>query len=102
MAERGEEALQSFQRQRPDLVVLDIILPGMDGLSVLKALRETSGVPVILLTAKGTDSDKIMGLELGADDYLPKPFNPEELTGACARRSTSIAGKRNTGCRYSA
>jgi DNA-binding response OmpR family regulator len=90
MAERGEEALQLIQRQRPDLVVLDIILPGMDGLSVLKALRETSGVPVILLTAKGTDSDKIMGLELGADDYLPKPFNPEELTArarAVLRRS---------------
>ena len=89
-AERGEEALQLFQLQRPDLVVLDIILPGMDGLSVLKALRETSGVPVILLTAKGTDSDKIMGLELGADDYLPKPFNPEELTArarAVLRRS---------------
>ena len=100
-AERGEEALQLFQLQRPDLVVLDIILPGMDGLSVLKALRETSGVPVILLTAKGTDSDKIMGLELGADDYLPKPFNPEELTArarAVLRRSqgreTPTAGTR--------
>ena len=101
MAERGEEALQLIQRQRPDLVVLDIILPGMDGLRVLKALRETSGVPVILLTAKGTDSDKIMGLELGADDYLPKPFNPEELTArarAVLRRSqgreTPAAGTR--------
>ncbi len=92
MAERGEEALQVIQRQRPDLVVLDIIMPGMDGLAVLKALRETSGVPVILLTAKGTDSDKIMGLELGADDYIPKPFNPEELTArarAVLRRSQS-------------
>src|SRR5712692_8649475 len=90
MAERGDEALQAVQRQRPDLVVLDIIMPGMDGLAVLRTLRETSGVPVILLTAKGTDSDKIMGLELGADDYLPKPFNPEELTArvrAVLRRS---------------
>jgi DNA-binding response OmpR family regulator len=90
VAERGEEALQSVLRLRPDLVVLDIIMPGMDGLAVLKKLRETSGVPVILLTAKGTDSDKIMGLELGADDYLPKPFNPEELTArvrAVLRRS---------------
>jgi two-component system KDP operon response regulator KdpE len=63
-------------------VVLDIIMPGMDGLEVLKRIREDSGVPVILLTAKGTDSDKIQGLELGADDYLAKPFNPDEL---CAR-----------------
>lgn len=90
MAERGKEALDVLERQRPDLVVLDIIMPGMDGLEVLKRIREKSGVPVILLTAKGTDSDKIMGLELGADDYLPKPFNPEELTArvrAVLRRS---------------
>lgn len=90
MAERGEEALQALPRVRPELVVLDIIMPGMDGLAVLKKIRESSGVPVILLTAKGTDSDKIMGLELGADDYIPKPFNPEELTArvrAVLRRS---------------
>lgn len=90
MAERGKDALELLDRQRPDLVVLDVIMPGMDGLEVLKRIREKSGVPVILLTAKGTDSDKIMGLELGADDYLPKPFNPEELTArvrAVLRRS---------------
>jgi len=90
MAERGNDALDLLERQRPDIVVLDIIMPGMDGLEVLKRIREKSGVPVILLTAKGTDSDKIMGLELGADDYLPKPFNPEELTArvrAVLRRS---------------
>ncbi len=80
VAERGREALELVERQRPDLVVLDIIMPGMDGLEVLRRLRESSGVPVILLTAKGTDADKIIGLELGADDYLAKPFNPEELT----------------------
>lgn len=80
IAERGQDALDLIERQRPDLVVLDIIMPGMDGLEVLKRLRESSGVPVILLTAKGTDADKIVGLELGADDYLAKPFNPEELT----------------------
>ena len=79
-AERGRDALDLVQRQRPDLVILDIIMPGMDGLEVLRQLRESSGVPVILLTAKGTDTDKIIGLELGADDYLAKPFNPEELT----------------------
>lgn len=79
-AQRGEQALQLASERRPDLVVLDILMPGLDGLAVLQRLREWSGVPVILLTAKGTDTDKIMGLELGADDYLPKPFNPEELT----------------------
>lgn len=80
MAGRGQEALELLDRQHPDVVVLDIILPSMDGLEVLKRIRENSGVPVILLTAKGTDADKIMGLELGADDYVAKPFNPEELT----------------------
>jgi DNA-binding response OmpR family regulator len=90
MAERGQDAIELVERQRPDLVVLDIIMPGMDGLEVLKRLRESTGVPVILLTAKGTDADKILGLELGADDYLAKPFNPEELTArtrAVLRRS---------------
>ncbi len=80
MAERGKDALETVERQRPDLVVMDIIMPGMDGLETLKRIRETSGVPVILLTAMGTDTDKIKGLELGADDYLAKPFNPEELS----------------------
>jgi DNA-binding response OmpR family regulator len=79
-AERGEQALQLVAERRPDIVVLDILMPGLDGFGVLQRLRERSGTPVILLTAKGTDADKIMGLELGADDYLPKPFNPEELT----------------------
>jgi DNA-binding response OmpR family regulator len=90
MAERGKDALDLIERQRPDLIVLDIIMPGMDGHEVLRRVREKSGVPVILLTAKGTDSDKIAGLELGADDYLSKPFNPEELTArvrAVLRRS---------------
>ncbi len=80
VAERGRDALDLVERQRPDLVILDIIMPGMDGLEVLRRLRESSGLPVILLTAKGSDTDKIIGLELGADDYLAKPFNPEELT----------------------
>jgi two-component system, OmpR family, phosphate regulon response regulator OmpR len=63
----------------PDAVILDIMLPGEDGLSVLKRIRSFSSVPVIMLTAKGEDSDRIVGLELGADDYMPKPFNPREL-----------------------
>lgn len=91
-AERGEQALQTAAQRRPDLVVLDLLMPGMDGLTVLQRLRETSGVPAIILTARGTDADKIMGLELGADDYLAKPFNPEELTArvrALLRRAFS-------------
>jgi DNA-binding response OmpR family regulator len=98
MAEGGADALELVERQRPDLVVLDIIMPGMDGHEVLRRIREKSGVPVILLTAKGTDSDKIAGLELGADDYLAKPFNPEELSArvrAVLRRSQARETQTN-------
>jgi two-component system, OmpR family, response regulator CpxR len=63
-----------------DLVVLDVMLPGMDGFEILKRLRQSSRTPVLMLTARGEDVDRIVGLELGADDYLPKPFNPRELT----------------------
>ncbi|HEX9843052.1 MAG TPA: response regulator transcription factor [bacterium] len=76
------------------LVLLDIMLPGRDGIDVLRELRRTSAVPVIMLTAKGDDVDRIVGLELGADDYLPKPFNPRELIArikAVLRRSGSAA-----------
>ena len=62
-----------------DLIILDVMLPGLDGFEVLRRIRASSHVPVIMLTAKGTDNDRIVGLELGADDYLPKPFNPREL-----------------------
>lgn len=71
-----DDAIAEFQ---PDLVVLDIMLPGQDGLSVLGQLRASMRLPIIMLTAKGDDADRIVGLELGADDYLPKPFNPREL-----------------------
>jgi two-component system OmpR family response regulator len=64
----------------PDLIVLDIMLPGEDGLSICRRLRATSRVPILMLTARGEDIDRIVGLEIGADDYLPKPFNPRELT----------------------
>ena len=63
----------------PDLVVLDIMLPGLDGFEVCKQIRTESAVPILMLTAKDTDVDKIVGLEIGADDYMPKPFNPREL-----------------------
>ncbi|WP_448664222.1 response regulator [Sphingomonas sp. CJ20] len=70
---------QLHQRQRVDLVVLDVMLPGEDGLSLCRRLRAQGDVPVLMVTAKGDDIDRIIGLEIGADDYLPKPFNPREL-----------------------
>lgn len=78
-ASNGAEALEQVQAQEPDLVVLDIMLPGKDGFETLKELRAFSSVPVIILSAKGTNVDKIRGLGLGADDYLSKPFSPDEL-----------------------
>lgn len=75
----GEEAVEKFAQVKPDLVVLDIMLPGMDGLEVLRHIRGSSRVPVIMLTAKESEVDKVVGLELGADDYLTKPFSPREL-----------------------
>lgn len=78
-AKNGVEALEQMQAQDPDLMVLDLMMPRMDGLEVLKQLRSFSSVPVIVLSARGTDTDKIKGLGLGADDYLAKPFNPDEL-----------------------
>ncbi len=78
-ATNGVEALEQAQAQEPDLIVLDLLMPKKDGFETLKELRSFSTVPVIILTAKGADADKIKGFELGADDYLPKPFNPDEL-----------------------
>ncbi len=75
----GTAALASVNESPPDLVVLDIMMPGIDGLETLRRLRQFSQVPVIMLTARGEDTDRIVGLELGADDYLPKPFEPKEL-----------------------
>ena len=76
----GRKALERALKGEHDLVVLDVMLPGMDGFEVLKRLRQQSRVPVLMLTARGEDVDRIVGLELGADDYLSKPFNPRELT----------------------
>jgi len=75
----GSEALNIIERESPDIVILDIMLPGKDGLEVLKEINRECAIPVIMLTAKGEDTDRIIGLELGADDYMPKPFNPREL-----------------------
>src|SRR5438105_8815374 len=75
----GAQALARFNQGKPDLVVLDIMLPGLDGLSICKEIRKQSQVPIIMLTARDEVTDKVVGLELGADDYLTKPFHPQEL-----------------------
>jgi len=79
-AHNGLEALEAVRTQIPDLVLLDIMMPEVDGFETLRMLREFSNVPVIMLTAKGDESDKVYGLELGADDYVTKPFGPRELS----------------------
>ena len=79
-ADRGDDALAQFRRMPPDLMLLDVMLPGMDGWQVLKAIRKTSTIPIIMLTAKDETFDKVLGLELGADDYIVKPFDPKEVT----------------------
>jgi len=95
-ASDGEEALEVFDAQRHDLVLLDLMLPKVDGLEVCQKLRAVSDVPIIMLTAKGDDMDKIMGLEFGADDYLTKPFNMLELKArikSIFRRADSARSK---------
>jgi two-component system, OmpR family, response regulator len=94
VAEDGAAADRVLARTRPDLVILDIMLPGEDGLSICRRLRARGAVPIIMLTAKNDDVDRIVGLELGADDYLGKPFNPRELLArirAILRRSERTA-----------
>ena len=79
VADTGRKALDAFEAEKPDLILLDIMLPELSGLEVLRRIRKTSDVPVILLTARGETYDKVNGLNAGADDYLPKPFEIEEL-----------------------
>ena len=90
----GESGLSRALEWQPDLVVLDIMLPGIDGLEVCQRLRRSAPIPVVMLTARSTEDDRVLGLELGADDYVTKPFSPRELTariGAVLRRSESGA-----------
>ena len=91
-AARGDDALKCFAQEVPALVLLDVMLPGMDGLQVLKEIRKSSKVPVIMLTARDETFDKVLGLELGADDYITKPFETKELVArvkAVLRRAPS-------------
>ncbi|MGB8298972.1 MAG: response regulator, partial [Polyangia bacterium] len=80
----GESGLQAQRRTGYDAVVLDVMLPGIDGLEVCRRMRSFSQVPIVMLTARGDDMDRIVGIEIGADDYLPKPFNPRELLARLA------------------
>ena len=98
LAGNGIEALEQVQGQEPDLVVMDVIMPKMDGFQTLKKLRTLSSVPVIMLSAMGDDSNKIKGLGLGADDYLPKPFNPDELVARieAIKRRLNLSERKET------
>lgn len=78
-AERGDTAVEMFRKNPPHLMLLDIMLPGMDGWAVCREIRRTSNIPIIMLSAKGETFDRVLGLELGADDYIVKPFEPKEL-----------------------
>jgi two-component system KDP operon response regulator KdpE len=93
-ASSGEEALAKAEQIRPDIILLDIMMPDLDGIEVMRQLRERRPVPVILLTAKGSTADKAKGLDLGADDYVAKPFHPDELAArvrAVLRRASGAA-----------
>lgn len=99
-AETGADALSSFERHGPDLVILDLNLPDTDGIEVCRSLRASSAVPIIMVTARDEDVDKIVGLEVGADDYLAKPFNVRELVArvkAILRRVNGSLDERRTG-----
>ncbi len=82
-AEDGYEALDAIEEFPPDLIVLDLMLPGIDGLTITRNLRDRQPIPIVMLTAKSEVRDRIRGLDLGADDYVTKPFSPQELVSAC-------------------
>ena len=96
--EDGQTALNAFNLQMPDLIILDVMLPGLDGFTLIRKIRDGSDVPVILLTSRREESDRIAGLELGADDYVVKPFSPQELVSrvrAVLRRSKSVQEEKS-------
>lgn len=97
-ASHSDEAFRLLKAETPDILVLDVMLPGLDGFAICRKVRESSCIPIIMLTARGDVTDRVLGLELGADDYLPKPFEPRELVAriqAVLRRgSASVKGER--------
>ena len=96
-ATHPKDGLKKLKQKWPDLVILDVMLPGMDGFEVCRKIRQNSSVPIIMLTARGELMDKVVGLELGADDYLPKPFEPRELVArihSVLRRAKKISAAR--------
>jgi DNA-binding response OmpR family regulator len=93
-AEDGQQALEMIEREQPDLVVLDVMMPHIDGLEVCRRVRQHLNIPILILSAKGETSDRVLGLEIGADDYLPKPFEPSELVArvrALKRRAEAFS-----------
>lgn len=100
IASDGEEAIRKFKEYQPDLMLLDIMLPGIDGYDVCREIRKTSNVPIIMLSAKGEVFDKVLGLKIGADDYMVKPFDSNELVArvqAIMRRAEQNEEKQKTG-----
>jgi len=95
----GTQALNKIRSQLPDLILLDVMMPDLDGFEVLRIVREFSNVPVIMLTAKGEEDDRVRGLELGADDYITKPFSPRELVSRvkAVLRRTEVSGQATHG-----
>ena len=103
LAANGAEGLKAFYALRPDLVVLDVMMPQMDGWETCRRIRELSTTPIIMLTAKGQETDRVMGLKLGADDYVPKPFSLKELVArieAILRRTRRAESANRSGVLY--
>lgn len=99
----GDLVLPAFDRENPDVVILDIMLPGKDGLTLCRNLREIRMIPIIMLTAKGEEADRVLGLEMGADDYVAKPFSPRELVArikAVLRRTQPVDMSTNWKMKY--
>ena len=91
------QGLEKLEREAPDLVILDVMLPEMDGFEVCRTIRQSSTIPVIMLTARGEVMDRVVGLEIGADDYLPKPFEPRELVARIQSILRRVQAKRSSG-----
>ena len=95
-ATHPDEGLRQLEAAQPDLIILDVMLPGQDGFEVCRTIRRSSNIPIIMLTARGEVTDRIVGLEIGADDYLPKPFEPRELVARIQNVLRRSADRRNS------